>query len=618
VNRLARIILLLGVALMAVGAQAAETRAAAEAEASGESGIMALGEVEPGMKGEWRTVVRGTDIERFELEVLGVVTNFIGPKRSVILCRALTPSQVTSGPVGGMSGSPVYIDDKLVGAYAYGYLWPKEQAIIGVTPIEQMLEVLAFEPEKPLGEFPWGGGLADGRAGPRRDGMAAAGGNWRVTAGSAELDAYDIGQLLTPLPTPLMASGISGRVLDAFSEEFAKRGLRVVNAPLGTAASSAKLGADDLQPGSAVAGVLMSGDFKVAGTGTVTWRDGERVLAFGHPFMQSGAVAMPMAAAEIVTVIQSLPRSFKLANVGPTVGAIYQDRLTAIAGEIGRRAPVTDVSIAVTDEKGERETYGGELFMNRELSPVLSAVSLLQALTSTMESSERQTFSLRSTIRLEGYEPIITEDVATGPTGALDLAFGHLAAHDVLMDNPFAIPYVEEVRFEVDVREDWRRSTLRRLDIASGRVRPGETFTAIASLRNYLDEPEYHRIEVPIPDEVPPGSELKVFVGDAEAASEIERGARRGDLDELADIVSYLRQARSSDKVYVKLLLKGEGLRLGGETLTALPPSVRAVLASERSRQLTGSAPYTTLWETQIPVDGVFTGSQLLDVALRR
>ena len=387
--------------------------------------VMPLSDIKPGMTGEWHTVVSGTRIDSFPMQVVGIAENFIGPQRPVIICKALDPTNIFTGPVAGMSGSPVFIAGKLIGAYAYGFTWPKQQALIGVTPIEAMLEVENGYP--PASQFP-------GTNGQVRV-VATADPQWLAapTDGANLPSLATLQSAMKPLPTPLFVSGVSERTLKRFSPQLAALGLDVMQAPSGTVTHNID---NDLKPGSPLAGVLMSGDFHFAGTGTVTWRNGNRILAFGHPFLQSGPTEMPMASAEILTVVQSLARSFKLSNTGPVIGSIYQDRLTAIAGEIGRRVPTTHFEVQLQAPGGRERHFQAEMFQNQMFSPILSAIGLLESLYDTMESEEKQTIFMETTLEIEGHVPVKLSEAASGEDAAYLLAFRQRNLYESLLNNP--------------------------------------------------------------------------------------------------------------------------------------------------------------------------------------
>ncbi len=553
-------------------------------------------EIKPGMTGEWKTVISGSEIETFHFEVLGVSRNFIGPQRDVIIAKATDKSQILSGPVAGMSGSPCYIDGKLVGAYAYGYTWPKEQAIIGITPIADMFETLGKEahrtPDKAR-KTPAAAPL------PRQQDIQQAQGKPEAQSSAA------MESVLSPLPTPLMISGISAQSLNAFADEFAERGLAPVNAPLGF---TSELSAADLESGSPVAGVLMTGDFQMAGVGTVTWREGDQLLAFGHPFFGSGDEHMPMAPAEIITVIQSVPRSFKLSNVGEPVGTIYQDRLSAIAGKVGPIPAMTDYEITVNSPGETTRTFQSRIYQHRQYTPLLAAIALLEGLSSTMEAADEHTFYTRLSLDITGHEPLELEYVGTGGFAAFPIAIEFMNIYSQLLNNPFEMADVTKVSVEIEQVDERFSSTLHAIQNQSGTLRPGDQLELSITLNNYLEDKTKHHVSIPIPQGTT-DEELIVFVGDARASDRLELAGLPATVQSLSGILDYLRQSRSNQRIYVKLLRRADGLVVDGQRLADLPLSVQSVLDSERSPTELSEIHYATLWETSIELPGVFSGS---------
>ncbi len=584
--------------------------------------ILPLSEVKPGMVGEWRTVVSGTEVESFKLEVLGVAENFTGPQRSVIICQALDARSKLIGPVAGMSGSPVYIGGKLIGAYAYGFTWPKEQAIIGVTPIEQMLEILdtyPLEASRPR--------RASAPASYSFTSLAITGGEEGAgslmpvfssvnpvssTGGENSGKLKRMQTLLAPLPTPMMASGFSERALRAFRPQLEALGLDVMQAPSGTAADGSKF---SLEPGSPIAAVLMSGDFNMAATGTVTYRDGDTLLAFGHPFFQLGPTRFPMAGAEIITVIQSVNQSFKLSNTGPLLGSVYQDRLTAIAGKIGELPHLIEMSITTRGVNGVVRQFSGDLFEHRSLSPIFASISLLESLYQTMESSEEQTFYLDGRVELEGYDAIVFRDVASGPEGAKSVAMSFWENYLKLVNNPYGMPVVTKIDFNIDIRDEWLLSSLKAVQVVNKRVKPGGTVDLNLSIYNYLDKPTRHSISVPIPPGLQPGEALTILVADA-AGAELAETSGRGFVTSVDDIIREWNHRRSRQSIYIKLLKKAPGLILDGENLPDLPPSVQALFTSPGNNTARQFLDETTLWETKIEIPGEFRGSYQVPITL--
>ncbi len=578
-----------------------------------ETPLMKLAEVRPGMKGEWKTVVSGTQIQSFPLEVLGVMQNFAGPQRAVIICHALGADQILNGPVAGMSGSPVYIDGKLVGAYAYGFALQREQTLIGVTPIEQMLELLDLPEGEPNRFRPKPSVAVKDTGFPLRENAAEG---WRVTAGAVPDGVGDA--LLKPLPTPLMVSGVSARTLAAFRDEFSKLGLEPMQAPTGAGSSPTAAGLDGgaLEPGAPVAAVLLDGDFSLCGVGTVTWREGNRLLAFGHPMFQAGSTATPMATAEVVTIVRSLRQSFKLANIGRTVGTIYQDRLTAIAGEVGRAAPFTAFSITVDSPETKPRTYAGHMLQDRSISPLLGAVALLESLTSSMEAGDEQTLFTTLRVELEGHEPVVLRDVASGANAPIKVAMRHLRLLSDILQNPFEFPKLKAIRYEVKVRNAWATSRLEGVQVLNGPLESGEPMRVALTVGNLLAPSVRHTVEVPIP----PAAELDeytLFVGDAEAADQLDRGRSRRDFQALDDVLNFVRQGRTSQRIYVRLLQRSQGLRVEGASLFDLPPSVRALYTSPKTVTPRERIDQRVVWQTEIEVPGEFSGQHTLPVTTR-
>ncbi|WP_269539464.1 SpoIVB peptidase S55 domain-containing protein [Cerasicoccus fimbriatus] len=563
---------------------------------------MPLSEIKPGMKATWRTVVQGNEIVEFNLNILGISQNFAGPNEPVIIAEALDASQVLSGPVGGMSGSPCYIDGKLIGAYAYGYLWPKEQAIIGITPIDNMLAV--FEKGRPDTKTANGSAAAPASGAIRiedlpRPTQQFATGNEIQTAHTS---SGDILTDLKPAPTPLTMSGISAQSLEPFRAYAKAMNLDLMSAPGGVADN---LTADDISAGAPVAGVLLDGDFSMVATGTCTWREGDDFLAFGHPFLLGGPTNIPVAPAEIMTIVRAVPRSFKLANAGPVVGTIYQDRLTAIAGEIGLPPQLTDYSVHLTDPSGETHTYTGNLFQNDQMSPFIAVLGVYSAVTSTLETADDLTYALTVTADYEGYDPLVWSRSSSG--NILGSIFEVWDLLGMLAQNPFEPTNLKSLRFDVTLTSPRESTTMDRLQILSGNAEPGNEVELAIRLRSYRDEQSREVIKAPVPTNAA-GDTLTLFVGDASAADRIDDGYSPS-VSSFGEILDYFRTRRDNQRVYVKLLRPARGFRANGQNLEDLPPSARSLMSSSRTIEPIASTHEVTVWETSFATPGVFSGS---------
>lgn len=600
--------------------------------AQGEPGIMPLAEVKPGMTGEFRTVVQGTEIRSYPIRIVGVMEHFIGPQRAIIWAEALDDDNLLFGPVSGMSGSPVFVDGRLIGAYAYGYPFAKEQALIGIQPIESMLEISRLHPADEPGlrlpsPAPMDSRLEraqlsrDGRhALPPVDGDADA---WRWASGgrptSGDAGAGVLGGW-SSLPMPLMVGGFSARTLDFFRPYLKELGLDLQGAAVG--ASREEITAK-LEPGAALAGVLMTGDFRAAGVGTVTYRDGDDVLGFGHSFFQHGPTEIPMAPAEIVTIVQSVASSFKLSSVGPVVGAIHQDRLTGIKGQIGRPAHMIDLSVTVKAPGAVRRTYRGELFQHRQLSPILAAMVMMESLFSTLETESEQTIRSSVTLNLKGREPIVKRDVAGGRDGPMRLILDFLSVKGNLMNNPFSFPEVKSVHFEFELEDSWNQQILRQVAVESGVPRAGEELEVRLIMQNFRGDPEHRVIRIPIPD----GTSGEVLEVDILDAQRLHRGwsnsgggaayQPRPDARDLDDLIREIRERRGYEAIYVRVYRRAEGVRMRGMDLNDLPPSFMASIASPKTAEVMQRSERALIWEGTYPTPGEFRGFYRFSVEVR-
>ncbi len=564
--------------------------------------ILPLDAVEPGMKGVWRTVVSGSTIETFDLEIIGTMPNGLGPGRTSILARALDSENKLSGPVAGMSGSPVYIDGKLIGAYSYGYIWPKEQAIIGITPIEQMLEILDNYPLAPP-ERDFGSARVRWAGADERTGRGTASAEPRRLSGAADLgDGW-----MRQLPTPLALSGFSPEVVAAFREDWTEAGFSLLQGGTGGVSGGS---AEDfpLVPGAPVAAVLMHGDFSAASTGTITWADGERILGFGHAFQQWGGVEVPMAGAEIVTIIRNMQLSFKLSKLGPVVGSIFQDRLTGVAGKVGALPEMVPFRIHAVGEGGKERVYNAEMLGHRQVLPQLVAMAAFQSATRVLDSGDEQTIRLSGRIDVDGLDPITFDDVASGSGAIFGLAIALRSELRRLMENPRGDAHVRGIDLELEKVDSLALNRLREVRLLQESVSARQGgFELAVMLERFRGEMRPERVRVPLPEDTAPGDRFVVLVADANRA-DTASGYRSAMAETPAEIAAQWRQRRPSDAAYVLLLRPSEGLQLGGQRIESLPPSVAAQMLSDVTHFPRESVRERVVWEGVLPTTGPFSG----------
>ena len=555
--------------------------------------ILPLDQVKPGMAGEWRTAVSGSDIQTFQLRVIGIADHFIGPDQPVIICEATDEENRLSGPVAGMSGSPVFIDGKLIGAYAYGYTWPKQQAIIGVTPIEEMLPVIdepEVQPTSRKGNSP----------------------RWKSVEPASRNRLLQYQSALQPLPSPLFVSGISQRTLEAFRSDIDAFGLDVMNAPMGTARQS---GDFTLEAGSPVTAILMYGDFNFGATGTVTYVDGNQLLAFGHSFFQWGEVEIPLAYSEVLTVVRSLPRSFKLSNYGKVFGRVYQDRLTGIAGEAGSLVPMTDFSVHVSYPDSQQKSFSAKMFRHPRFSPLLNGMATMEALTQVHEFSEEQTLTVTTSIKVEGHDRIELTDIFAGVDAAREAAFQGRAIHGLIADSIFDPPAVESFEVRVDSLPRTLVHLLDAVYLKDDTLDAGDEVELTLSLKDHAGNRFRRKVSFPLPEEIRQ-ERVEVMVADAVAAEKVDY-EEFFPATRFEHILERLDALKSRDRIYIKILRRSPGISVEGTHLSGLPPSTLALLKNAKGLKIDKNLQWDPVFELRIPVEAEFRGSAFLPLTVR-
>ena len=522
--------------------------------------LMPLEDIERGQKGVCETVFEGTAIEPFPFEVKGLMKNFLGPGKDVVLVRLLGEKASFTGVVAGMSGSPCSIDGKLLGALSYSFATFAKEPIAGITPIRTMMEVTRLPKE----ERPWrlGGGTDDWRA--MRDGRA-------------EREA-PAGDSLRPIATPLSMAGVTPRVREHFAASLRELGFEPVAG--GSAGTGGKAGA--LHPGSAVAAVLVSGDVDISATGTVTSVDGDEVLAFGHPFFGLGAISLPMAQAEILNTMASEMRSFKMAALGPIVGELTEDRLTAIAGRLGAAPPTVPVHGTVATPSGT-SSFSLNVARDVMLTPRFVAIGLASALSGRIEVAERGTLRLEATITSEGLAPVRVRNVYSAARDGNLLVY---AAIDVaqtlatLWSTPFGAPPKVAIElqtiFDSMPAEEWVEA----LVVPQPRVHAGQALELTVRLRQVDGPVREQRVTLHVP-RAWAGEKVVLTASGVAAAQELA-----DDVDgvpqpqSLAQVADWLRARRSDGTLYLQAVRKGAGLNHQTEAMPFLPPSVVPLFAT--------------------------------------
>lgn len=606
---------LLAIVILALNGLVNAQKPVVEAKAK-DPRFFALEDLRPGMKGTSSSVFSGTEPQEFGVEILGVLPGFPGPRQSAIIARLSGANVEKTGVFAGMSGSPVYIDNKLVGAIAFSFPFSKEP-IAGITPIKQMIDI--FEkgsretslPREPkvvsfaqLASTEWKPTLP-------RPALGSTALIAPVSGGSGLLPL--MGQQMTPIATPVVFGGISQESLAMFAPQLVANGLLPVSGAGGSAAITplAKATEKTLTPGTSVSVQLVRGDYSIAASGTVTLRDANQIYAFGHPFLSLGASDMPMSETAVVTVISNVNNSFKLSVPGAMMGSISQDRAAGVFGQLGQEPKMIPVKINLHTSRDRSDTYSYEIANDSFLTPLLLNITVFNTITSSERALGESTITIKGAINVKGQQPIEVDrrfSQANSPILAAGSVAGPISS---LLGSGFDDVQIEGVTLDIASTDTKYAGTLERIALSKTEARRGEKIEIQAYVRTESGKQFVQRIPVQIPEDAIPG-QLLVFVGDGGALQE-GSAAKAFVPQDLGQLVQAINKVKKSDRLYVKLFRITPGAVIGTSELPNLPPSVVATLNSDRNSGGYTPTVLSAVYEMELPpAEFVISGQQLI------
>ncbi len=538
--------------------------------------IMTVDEVKPGMKGVGWSVFSGTKPEQFQVEVVDVMRK-VSPRGDLILCRLSGAGLEKSGVIAGMSGSPVYIDGKLLGAVAYAWGFAKEP-LAGVTPIAEMLKIW----DTPSG-------------GKGKNSGAPRGG-------------------INHLPIPVAISGLSPLLEEIISPTLNSWGMM----PCALTSASGKVDTADLVPGGVVGVALLDGDVRAAAVGTITHRAGNKIIGFGHPFFLAGDVELPMTGGVIHSVMPSLATSFKIFSPGPPIGTITQDRYCGIAGTIGTPAPMLPVTVRVHSPVA-RDTYHFRTARHDQLTPLLIPIGIVDVALQTEGTLEEATlFSRLRLIFRDGQQTEIKHTFA-GVNPIARLYEQTQAELKLLFENEFQP--VELTRVEMELNFTLERNTATLIAAITDRIRakPGDTINIRLRLRTYRGEETEKTVSIPLPAATPPGTVyITISSRDEFLAGEANRAPLLIKPNSLEQLLQLVAESGQEDELLIAGYTTRPGLTVASQELPQVPPSLRQLFSSEikgGSVQPTGSS---LLFKIPVNLGRVVTGSARLELEVNK
>lgn len=591
------------------------------------SELMSIEEIRPGMVGLGRTVFQGTQLQDFKVHILGVLRNVQGPKRDLILARLEGGPLADTGVAQGMSGSPVYIDGRLIGAVSYSIGAFAKEPIAGITPIAEMKDATSMPRRTASGQ-------ARLELPITREGLTGA-----LTAvynrvapfarrpadvqvmGLPQAAGSQLGAMLRPIATPLLLGGFEPDVADLMAESFRTVGFTPV-----ISGSSREMDSDaaiePLREGDAIGVALVRGDLEMGATGTVTHIDDDRIYAFGHPFYNLGPAEFPLTRAHVYTMLPSLMTSFKISAMGPTIGTMQQDRATAIAGTLGKGPALVPMKVTVQSNRGSGSGSPRELkyqLVNDQLfTPLLAYVALFNTLTSYERQFGAATVSVKSRATLKGHGELSLEDVFAGESPLLGASAAVAGPLAMVLTNDIEPVSLEALDVTVTTAESPRTASIERVWLDDIRPRAGRTVPLKILTRSYRGDEKITTVPIEIPGNA--SSELSILVTDGRQLNALEQRELRRSLQpqSVAQMLRVLNDTRRNNRIYVRLLTGTPGAVVNGEAMTALPPSVLAVLESDRNGGSFTPIRSATLGEWQIPMDSAVSGSRVLTIAVEK
>lgn len=553
-----------------------------------------LEDVRPGLRGVGKTVFQGNRVEEFQVEILGVLEN-LTPKQSIILAKLSGGPLAETGVMQGMSGSPVYIDGKLLGAIALGFPFSKE-SIAGIQPIQQMVSGSSFV---------------------------------RSDAGSSNPPvklASSFGNL-TAISTPLALTGFTPRTLQVFASAFRGMGFEPQQGvSAGSPRSQAYTGV--VTPGSMISVQLLSGDLAISADGTVTYIDGTHVYAFGHRFLDTGSVELPFARADVIALLPTLNQSFKLSSPKEWVGTILSDRSTAIAGEIGRPAHTVPLAISVASTQMANHEYHFQVVNDRLLTPFIAQTAIFSTIDATERTLGAGTLRLSGRVEFEGnLPPLEVQDIFVSDSGLAQQASADaVVTLGFVLGAGFTNVHMKTISFHLEPAESKHQLRIAQVWTSRREVRPGDAVEITALLEGENGFQLTRTTNYTVPVGAPIGT-LEFTVSDANGLNAPEfAGLSQSEFHTPEQMIQVINGFRGSGAAYVRVWRQEPSFTIngplpGGE-LTDPPPSVALVLADPSSSATTNAALTLThgsgIAEMKLAVNGyVVTGSKTVQLDVK-
>ena len=583
--------------------------------------IMPLEVVTPGMIGTGVTVFAGSERTEFTAEILGVLENSMGPRRNLILARLTGGPLSDSGVIQGMSGSPVYVENRLIGAVSYSMGSFSKDTLAGITPIAEMLNAdtapeIQLERLRPAVSLPFSidtlTSLTSNQF-PKVSSFTPS----RGTLAALDLPVASLASHLEPIATPIVTTGFSPETLGQLAPIFERAELAPV--PATTTGNQSSLGSMPLlQPGDPLGVGLIQGDLLMAGTGTVTHIEAGRVYAFGHQFYNLGPSQFPMTRAYVHAILPSLLASSRITSIGETLGTIDQDRSTGVSGRFGPGPSLVPVNVQLLSPERDRiETFDFAIIRDDLFTPFLTYTAILNTILSHSRQVGAASYSVKGQIELADHPPVNFQESVAGDSAAPLAALYASGPLSALLNNEFEPLTITNLAVSITAHDQIRAVTLNRVWLDSPRPRPGQTVPLHLAFRDYRGDEILRTVMMDLPQTT--SDRLELVVADGMTLAQEERlltrqSSRPANIQQLIDA---LNDARRNSHVYIQLSKPDTGAVVNGQRLPSLPPSILGVLGNAQRAGTFARLDKVKLREWSLSLDdSVVSGSRRLSIEL--
>jgi hypothetical protein len=580
-------------------------------------------DLRPGMKGVGRTCYRGTKPEEFQVEILGVLKG-INPGASAVLAKFSGAFLEKTGIFEGMSGSPVFIDGKLLGAVAFSYSFAKE-AIGGITPITQMVDAFEQTPDVSRGSSTivvrksslWNFSPSPDPGFSKPLEIAPRDAKQQPVLASSG------GHALVPIATPLSLGGFDAETLRVFEPKFRAMGMSTLQGAGGQGPDSKtgqEIDSAPLEPGSNIVVPLVRGDLDVSAGGTVTYVDGNRLYAFGHSMFQLGFTELPMYKARAITVFPSLESSFKILESGELAGSIRQDRGMGIYGIVGEKPKMVPLNVHLTTSRGIKKEFRYELARDPFLTPLLVNLTVYNTIVVSERAQGASTLRIKGKINIKGEQEVVLDNRFSSDGNAPSSASLSIAVPvNYLMGAGYKNLDLQNIDLEIYSQENDQAALLDSVRFGRTDVKAGDSLDLELSWKKANGDVIRATYPVKIPANASPGN-ITMLVSDGATLMTLDEQEEGDNLipRDLTQLIKFINNLRKNDRLYVRFFRQEPGAVVRGEGLPGLPPSVLSILKSERKVGAITPIHTSTLMEYELPTsDYMITGAKVVKLTIK-